>query len=485
MRTMVKDRFSFQLNVMMLLILMVLLLLLPKFVIWMLAFFAAMTIVLELIRIFLWVPSEIPASATTRYEEPFVSVHLAIHNECPEMVIQTIQTIVSQDYPNFELIVIDNNTKSTKKWKIVEQFCLDMKNVRFYHLKNWPHYKAGALNFSRRISHRDSKYVFVVDADYQLNPNALKKAVKGINGNNVALVQFPQSYHLEVRHHLPILADFEHFFKLYCVRANGCLGALATGTLSLIDITALDAIGGWPTVSITEDAELGVRLQSAGYHIKYQNETIGKGIAPIHQQDFIKQRKRWIFGNAQTLMKYPIDPFYNFPKFISGIAQLTAWSNLLGVPILAIVASILLSSIIPTDISQVVLTISVSAFWFVIFGKLIQLIWVNGAAFSTIFGSLLIYLTSVSVGAFYWWPAILGKKRPFVTTDKTSKPGGYEYNLAFQVLFVVLALIAFEKENLFVAYSSGILGFMFLVSGLFDCYCRTGSLMHFKLKLVL
>ncbi len=54
--------------------------------------------------------------------EPFVSIHLPCHNEPPEMVIQTLASLARMHYRNFEVLVIDNNTKSEDTWKPVERY---------------------------------------------------------------------------------------------------------------------------------------------------------------------------------------------------------------------------------------------------------------------------------------------------------------------------------------------------------------------------
>ncbi len=43
--------------------------------------------------------------------EPRVSIHLACCNEQPDMVIDTIRSLQNLDYRNFEVLVIDNNTR--------------------------------------------------------------------------------------------------------------------------------------------------------------------------------------------------------------------------------------------------------------------------------------------------------------------------------------------------------------------------------------
>jgi exo-beta-1,3-glucanase (GH17 family) len=80
-------------------------------------------------------------------KELFVSIHLACYNEPPEMVIATIESLKNLDYTNYEVIVVDNNTKDEAKWKPIKAYMAGLpSNFHFYHLPKWPGFKAGALN---------------------------------------------------------------------------------------------------------------------------------------------------------------------------------------------------------------------------------------------------------------------------------------------------------------------------------------------------
>ncbi|HET7798224.1 MAG TPA: glycosyltransferase, partial [Nevskia sp.] len=99
--------------------------------------------------------------------QPFVSIHLACCNEPPEMVILTLDSLAALDYENFEVLVIDNNTKEDEVWKPVEAHCRALgERFRFFHLNPWPGFKAGALNFGLRQTSPRADVVAVVDADY-------------------------------------------------------------------------------------------------------------------------------------------------------------------------------------------------------------------------------------------------------------------------------------------------------------------------------
>ena len=49
--------------------------------------------------------------------QPFVSLHIPAYNEPPELLIETIKAAEAIDYPNFEVVVIDNNTKDPAVWR--------------------------------------------------------------------------------------------------------------------------------------------------------------------------------------------------------------------------------------------------------------------------------------------------------------------------------------------------------------------------------
>src|SRR5262249_24738540 len=49
------------------------------------------------------------APAEARGQTPFASLHVPAYNEPPEMVLETLRSLVALDYPAYEVIVIDDN----------------------------------------------------------------------------------------------------------------------------------------------------------------------------------------------------------------------------------------------------------------------------------------------------------------------------------------------------------------------------------------
>ncbi|HCX68702.1 MAG TPA: hypothetical protein DHK64_14545, partial [Rhodobiaceae bacterium] len=63
-------------------------------------------------------------------------------------------------------------------WEPVRDYCARLgPRFRFFHLENWPGFKAGALNFGLEKTAEDAEIIAVIDSDYQIEPNWLKTLV--------------------------------------------------------------------------------------------------------------------------------------------------------------------------------------------------------------------------------------------------------------------------------------------------------------------
>ena len=74
------------------------------------------------------------------------------------MVIQTLDSLAALDYPDFEVIVIDNNTKDPAVWRPVQDYCAQLgERFRFFHFDVMKGFKAGALNYVLSQTAPDAK----------------------------------------------------------------------------------------------------------------------------------------------------------------------------------------------------------------------------------------------------------------------------------------------------------------------------------------
>lgn len=235
---------------------------------------------------------------------PMVSLHVAAYNEPPEMLIATIRSLERIDYPNFEIVVIDNNTKDAETWQPVRDYCRDRPLVTFVHVDPWPGFKSGALNLAL-AEHTDprAEIIGVVDADYEIDPQWLRETVGYFAEDRVAFVQTPQDYReYKTDRYLRACYDaYRYFFAVTMPFRNERNSIIFAGTMGLLRRSTLQQVGGWSEWCITEDAELSLRMLAAGYEGVFVPKSYGHGIMPLTFATLKSQRFRWCFGGMQIL----------------------------------------------------------------------------------------------------------------------------------------------------------------------------------------
>ena len=237
-------------------------------------------------------------------KQPFVSIHLACYNEPPEMVFVTLDSLAELKYENFEVLVIDNNTKDPAIWKPVQEYCEKLgSKFRFFHLEPWPGFKAGALNFGLKETDPRADVVAVIDADYVVREDWLASLTGYFHDPKVAVVQCPQA-HRDYEHNRfrrMTAWEYDGFFRIGMHHRNERNAIIQHGTMTMVRRSALEGTGNWSEWTICEDAELGLRLMHAGYELVYVDELMGKGLTPADFKAYKSQRYRWAFGAMQIL----------------------------------------------------------------------------------------------------------------------------------------------------------------------------------------
>jgi cellulose synthase/poly-beta-1,6-N-acetylglucosamine synthase-like glycosyltransferase len=238
---------------------------------------------------------------------PKVSLQIAAYNEPPDMLIETIGSVEAIDYPNLEVVVIDNNTKDPNVWKPVEEYCRDRPRVKFVHVDSLSGFKSGALNLAlTEYTDPDAEIVGVIDADYLVDPTYLQSLVGYFVHPDLAFVQTPQDYR-EFEHdaYLTACYDAYHYFFLTTMPSrNERNSIIFAGTMGLLRRSTLEKLGGWDEWCITEDSEASLRMLKAGYSGLYVGRSFGKGIMPLTFSALKSQRFRWCFGGMQILRRH-------------------------------------------------------------------------------------------------------------------------------------------------------------------------------------
>jgi len=277
---------------------------------------------------------------------PKVSIHIPAHREPPDMLKLTLDAVAGLDYPNFECVVVINNTPDPAMWLPIEAHCRELgERFKFVNADNLNGFKAGALRLAIVHTAADAEIIGVIDADYVVHPGWLKDLVPAFAEPTLGLIQAPQDHRdgeRSVMHHA-MNGEYAGFFDTGMVQRNENNAIIVHGTMCLIRRTALEAVGGWSSDTICEDTDLGLTILEQGWRVQYTNLRYGWGLLPNSYEAYKKQRYRWASGGAQILKKH-------WRRFLPGASRLTGeqkrdfilgWLNWLGAESVGVVVAML------------------------------------------------------------------------------------------------------------------------------------------------
>jgi exo-beta-1,3-glucanase (GH17 family)/cellulose synthase/poly-beta-1,6-N-acetylglucosamine synthase-like glycosyltransferase len=277
---------------------------------------------------------------------PKVSIHVPAYREPPDMLKQTLDAVARLEYPNFECVVVINNTPDPAFWMPIEEHCKALgERFKFVRVDDLEGFKAGALRVAQAHTADDAEIIGVIDADYVVQPDWLRDLVPYFVDPRVGLVQAPQDHRdgdRSVMHHA-MNGEYAGFFDIGMVQRNEFNAIIVHGTMCLIRRAALESAGGWSSDTICEDTDLGLTLLEHGWVAHYTNKRYGRGLLPDSFDAYKKQRHRWAYGGFQILKKH-------WRRFLPGASRLTrdqkrefalGWLNWLGSETLGVAVALL------------------------------------------------------------------------------------------------------------------------------------------------
>lgn len=250
---------------------------------------------------------------------PFVSILVPGFNEAPT-IQATIRSLLAIDYPQFEVIVIDDG--STDGMALAARAFEGRHGPAVCRVVTKPNGgKWSAHNFG--LQHARGELVLCVDADTTFEPNALKMLVRRMSDPAVGAV----AGNSVVRNLDGLL---EHCQGLEYVYSNAAfrLPQTDTGTvlcvpgpIGLFRRAALDQVharygllppdappghfaGPFQHDTFCEDFDLSVALLGLGWKVVYEPRAICHTEVPTTLVGLVSQRYRWTRGNLQVLGKY-------------------------------------------------------------------------------------------------------------------------------------------------------------------------------------
>ncbi len=277
---------------------------------------------------------------------PKVSIHIPAYKEPPEMLKATLDAVARLAYPNFECLIVINNTPDPAYWQPVEEHCRTLGDrFRFINAPKLEGYKAGALRLALTATAADAEIIGIIDSDYAVSPDWLSDLAPVFADPKVGLVQAPQDHRDGERSplHWAMNGEYAGFFDIGMVQRNEANAIIVHGTMCLIRRSALVAAGGWSSDTICEDTDLGLAILEQGWIAHYTNRRYGQGLLPDTFEAYKKQRDRWASGGFQIVKKH-------WRHFLPGASLLShdqkrefliGWLNWLGAESIGVLVAIL------------------------------------------------------------------------------------------------------------------------------------------------
>lgn len=282
---------------------------------------------------------------------PPISILVPLYSE-RDIAARLIERLTALDYPRDRLevvLILEWNDTVTEAAVRATDLPKWMRIVRVPqgHLRTKPRAMNYALDFTQ------GEIVGIYDAEDAPARDQLVRVAAAFQRapQNVACLQGVLDFYNAAQNPLTrcFAIDYAAWFRLILpgFERLGLVLPLG-GTTVFFRRNALEALGRWDAHSVTEDADLGLRLARRGFHCGFLS-IVTEEEATATIPAWLRQRSRWIKGYAMTWAVHMRDP-------LRLLGELGAW-RFLGVQVLFL-----------GTLSQFLLAPLLWSFWLILFG---------------------------------------------------------------------------------------------------------------------
>lgn len=288
-----------------------------------------------------------PAPRLNDDDLPSVDVFVPSYNESAEILSLTLSAAKALDYPadRLNIFLLDDggtdqkrNSRDPKvsgparrRHHELQELCRVL-GVNYLTRNQNVHAKAGNLN--NGLANSSSELVVVFDADHAPAKEFLRETVGYFHQEEkLFLVQTPHFFsnpdplerNLSTFERMP--SENEMFYSGIQKGLDKWNATFFCGSAAVLRRRALDQVGGFSGVTITEDCETALELHSRGWKSFYVSRPMVTGLQPETLSSFIGQRSRWCRGMIQIfLLKNPLmRPRLSFAQKISYLSSSMCW----------------------------------------------------------------------------------------------------------------------------------------------------------------
>lgn len=288
-----------------------------------------------------------PARKLEDHELPTVDVFVPSYNESSEILALTLSAATQMDYPRdkFKVYLLDDGGTAEKRNHAdadiaaaaerrrsdLTRLCADLGATYLSREEN-VHAKAGNLNSGLARSSGDLVAVF--DADHAPERCFLRETVGYFADDaDLFLVQTPHFFsnpdpverNLSTYARMP--SENEMFYSMIQKGLDRWNAAFFCGSAAVLRREALEQVGGFAGITITEDCETALELHARGWNSVYVDKPMIAGLQPESFSSFVGQRSRWCRGMVQILLlKNPLlKPGLRLEQRISYMSSCFFW----------------------------------------------------------------------------------------------------------------------------------------------------------------
>ncbi len=244
-------------------------------------------------------------SETEGFQLPSLSVIVPMHKE-EAVAPDILRALIDSDYdPALLEILAVNDRSSDGTGQVIADFAAQYPMVRALDRLEGRGGKPAALKFATEHAH--GEVIVIFDADYIPGPAILKMLVAPFADAQVAAVMgrvVPSNAHDSLMSGLLSLERAAGYQVNQQARFGLGLTPQFGGTVGGVRASALAAVGGWNTESLTEDTDLTCRLVLAGWRVSYVNHAECYEQVPQTWEVRRAQLRRWVIGHNECFHRF-------------------------------------------------------------------------------------------------------------------------------------------------------------------------------------
>jgi cellulose synthase (UDP-forming) len=233
---------------------------------------------------------------------PHVDVLIPTYNEPLSLVRFTALAAINIDYPpeKLHVYILDDGTR--------DEFMEFSREAGVGYISRVEHSHAKAGNINHALTRMNSAYVAIFDCDHVPTRSFLQITLGWMLADSqLGMLQTPHHFYSpdpferNLLQYKTIPNEGELFYGIVQDGNDFWNATFFCGSCALLRRSALDAVGGIATETVTEDAHTSLRMQKRGYNTAYINIPQAAGLATETLSAHIGQRIRWARGMIQIL----------------------------------------------------------------------------------------------------------------------------------------------------------------------------------------